>query len=161
MSTDKIEYMSMDNFNVLIQNREEYELCKKMIINPKSFRLCYIHLPANERLHLKYAIINYLKNDSYMSSFSVKDLIEDLISAIQSGEAFSCMKKYIEPDILLIDDIQYLTNKPSTQEELYFLLKQRLESKKLTIFFSECDINLLSGTIKAELEELVNIAVKN
>ena len=71
------------------------------------------------------------------------------------------MKKYVEPNILLIDDIQCLINKPATQEELYFLLKHRLEAKKVTIIFSECDINLLSGTIKGELEELINIALKN
>lgn len=46
------------------------------------------------------------------------------------------LKKYLKSDILLIDDIQYLHNKPHTQEKLFFILDYLCAKGKQVVFTS-------------------------
>jgi len=46
------------------------------------------------------------------------------------------LKKYLECSILLVDDIQYLHNKPNTQEKLFFILDFLCAKGKQVVFSS-------------------------
>ena len=65
------------------------------------------------------------------------------------------MKKFIEPDVFLIDDFHYINNKEASQTEFLRILKQRKELHKLTVIASDRGINqlqLLNSTLKDILQ---------
>ena len=157
--TTRIEDMTIDTFEVTEANRTAYNICQQMLQNPDGFRLVFFHLPAHERLHLKHAIIHYWGNSVKWQSITASVLVNDLITAIKEGTWSDDSTKYIEPDVLLFDDAQHLTGKTQTQRELYIILKQRLESKKLTVIFSECDMSSLRNIMSDELFHLINMGI--
>ena len=57
----------------------------------------------------------------------------------------------------MLDDLQHLAGKEATQEELYLLLKQRLEAGKLTVLFSQFSLTQLRGSMRDELVDLLSM----
>ena len=78
-----------------------------------------------------------------------------LIAAIHSGKYPYDISKYWDPEVLVIDDLQYVAGKDTTQEEFYNILKRRLEQKKLTVVFSEYPLSRMRGAMRDELIHLL------
>lgn len=156
----KVEDMTIDTFPITTgDNRANYQFCKEMLKNPADFRLVFFHMAAPERLHMKYAIIHYFEGTSIsLLSMTVNEFTRALITAIKEGTMESTIDTYLQPEILLIDDIQHMAGKDVTQEELYAILKKRLESKKLTIILSEFSIAYMQGAIRPELLHFLGMA---
>lgn len=55
----------------------------------------------------------YIKGDEFTN---------ELIDAIRRGTTIEFHQKYRKTDILLVDDIQFIAGKDSTQEEFFILL---------------------------------------
>lgn len=74
------------------------------------------------KTHLMQAIGNYTRERSpslsvyYVSS---ETFMNELITSIQRGTTLEFRDKYRSKDILLIDDVQFLAGKESTQEEFF------------------------------------------
>jgi chromosomal replication initiator protein len=72
------------------------------------------------KTHLLHAIGNHCANSGlsvlYVSS---EEFTNDLINAIRSHTTQAFREKYRRTDILLIDDIQFIAGKESTQEEFF------------------------------------------
>lgn len=156
MRLTRIEDMTIDTFPVTEKNRGQYEVCKEMLTDPRLYRLVFFHLPSPEGLHMKYAIWNYwLKRDLF--SAAVTDFANDLVAAVRAGQIPWNRKKYRNPEVLMLDDLQHLAGKEATQEELYLLLKQRLEAGKLTVLFSQFSLTQLRGSMRDELVDLLSM----
>lgn len=72
------------------------------------------------KTHLLHAIGNYcLKHKQNVLYVTSEEFTNDLIDAIRSHTTQSFREKYRHIDILLIDDIQFIAGKESTQEEFF------------------------------------------
>jgi chromosomal replication initiator protein len=72
------------------------------------------------KTHLLHAIGNYcLQHKQNVLYVTSEDFTNDLIDAIRAHTTQSFREKYRHIDILLIDDIQFIAGKESTQEEFF------------------------------------------
>lgn len=73
------------------------------------------------KTHLMSAIANQVnerRRDIGVVLVTLDDFVEELHGAIQSGTAESFKQRYLQVDLLLIDDMQFLTGHHETQTEL-------------------------------------------
>ncbi len=98
------------------------------------------------KTHLIQAIGNYIKANSrdkkvlYVTS---ERFASDIVSAIQTGKIDQVKEKYRKYDVLIMDDIQFLSQKEKTQEELFHLFNTLYENNKQIILSSDKHPNLI------------------
>ena len=92
------------------------------------------------KTHLIQAIGNYIKTTQptkkvfYTTS---EKFSTDLVTAIQSNTIASVKEKYRQYDVLIMDDIQFLSGREKTQEELFHLFNSLYENNKQIVFSSD------------------------
>ncbi len=69
----------------------------------------------------------------------------DYINSIQNNKVNSFKEKYRKYDVLIMDDIQFFSNKEKTQEELFHLFNALYENNKQIIFSSDRHPNYIPG----------------
>lgn len=113
------------------------------------------------KTHLMYAIANYiLQNDPRKKVLYVtsETFTNDLITSIRAGglsasEAFR--EKYRTNDILLIDDIQFIEGKESTQEEFFHTFNVMKDSGRQVVISSDKnpkDLKILDERLRSRFE---------
>ncbi len=92
------------------------------------------------KTHLLYAIAGTVKKNNpgakitYVKS---EDFTNELIEAIKKGSLPEFREKYRTSDILLVDDIQFIAGKNSTQEEFFHTFNTLYESRKQIVLTSD------------------------
>lgn len=130
-----------DNFYVKNDNELALRAAQAVSKNPgkTDFNPLFIYGSSGcGKSHLLYAIGNYIlenKRKMNIRYFSSENFLNEYISALQSKNLNFFNKKFQQIDILLIDDIQTLSNKKKSQEGLYFYLSE-LERKRKQIVLS-------------------------
>ena len=114
--------------------------------------------PGVGKTHLLYAIANgirkinptanivYIKGDEFTN---------ELIAAIQSGKNIEFRSKYREADLFLIDDVQFIAGKESTQEEFFHTFNKLYEEHKQIVMTSDrkpSDMLTLEDRLKSRFE---------
>ena len=114
--------------------------------------------PGLGTTHLLYAIANdirkqnpnanvvYIKGDQFTN---------ELIAAIQSGKNIEFRSKYREADLFLIDDVQFIAGKESTQEEFFHTFNKLYEEHKQIVMTSDrkpSDMLTLEERLKTRFE---------
>ncbi len=95
------------------------------------------------KTHLMHSIANFiLKNNPQAKILYVtsEKFTNELIDAIRNKNNFSTTEfreKYRNNDVLLIDDIQFIIGKESTQEEFFHTFNSMYEAKKQIIISSD------------------------
>lgn len=92
------------------------------------------------KTHLLYAICNDIKkNRPDMTSLYIKgdDFTNELIESIRKNTTSEFHQKYRRTDILLVDDIQFIAGKDSTQEEFFHTFNSLYEAKKQIVLTSD------------------------
>ncbi|OJI08650.1 MAG: chromosomal replication initiator protein DnaA [Candidatus Vogelbacteria bacterium CG10_big_fil_rev_8_21_14_0_10_49_38] len=92
------------------------------------------------KTHLLQAIGNQIKkNDSNKTVYYVtsENFIIELINNIQNKKGNSFKEKYRKYDLLIIDDVQFFSNKEHSQEELFHLFNHYYENNKQIVFSSD------------------------
>lgn len=113
------------------------------------------------KTHLMHSIAHFiLKNNPtarvlYVTS---EDFTNELIDSIRNGNNSAMSKfrdKYRTIDVLLIDDIQFIIGKESTQEEFFHTFEALYQAKKQIIISSDKppkDLDILEERIRSRLE---------
>ena len=111
------------------------------------------------KTHLMHSIANFVldKNpDAKILYVTSEKFTNDLIDAIRNKNNTTDFKeKYRNNDILLIDDIQFIIGKESTQEEFFHTFNELHESKKQIIISSDKppkDIETLEERLRSRFE---------
>jgi len=94
------------------------------------FNPLYIHAPVGlGKTHLLHAIGHACEERNLRVLFtSSESFTNDLVGAIRSHKTSDFREKYRELDVLLVDDIQFIAGKESTQEEFYHTFNTLFES---------------------------------
>ncbi len=92
------------------------------------------------KTHLLYAICNDIKStrpDTKCLYIKGDDFTNELIESIKRGKMSDFHEKYRKADVLLVDDIQFIGGKDSTQEEFFHTFNTLYEAKKQIVLTSD------------------------
>ena len=110
------------------------------------------------KTHLLYAIMNHMKKknpDIKIVYKKSETFINELIEAIANHSTAEFKEKYRSADVLMIDDIQFIAGKESTQEEFFHTFSALYEAEKLIILTSDRppkEINPLMDRLRTRFE---------
>ncbi len=96
--------------------------------------------PGVGKTHLLYAIANGIrKQNPHVNIVYIKgdQFTNELIDAIKTGKNIEFRNKYREADLFLIDDIQFIAGKESTQEEFFHTFNKLYEEHKQIVMTSD------------------------
>ena len=99
------------------------------------------------KTHLMQAVGNYYKNNLSKKVFYVTSerFTNEYISSLQNNKTNIFKEKYKKYDLLIMDDIQFLSNKEKTQEELFHLFNFLYDNQRQIIFSSDQHPNYLQN----------------
>lgn len=100
------------------------------------------------KTHLIQSIGNSIKKhggEKKISYTTSEKFSLDYINSIQNNKVNSFKEKYRKYDVLIMDDIQFFSNKEKTQEELFHLFNALYENNKQIIFSSDRHPNYIPG----------------
>ena len=92
------------------------------------------------KTHLLYAICNEIaRRYPNMNILYIKgdEFTNEMIEAIRHGTTQEFRQRYRKADILLVDDIQFIAGKESTQEEFFHTFNSLYESKRQIVLTSD------------------------
>ena len=92
------------------------------------------------KTHLLYAICNDIRrNTPQKNCIYIKgdEFTNELIDAIRNNATADFHQKYRKADVLLVDDIQFIAGKDSTQEEFFHTFNSLYEAKKQIVLTSD------------------------
>ena len=128
-----------DEFIVGLSNEVAYSACHALASGDKSLGQC-LYISAGTGLgksHLTHAVAHHLLAHNprvRLNYLTAQQLTSDMVRSIQTKQMDAFKERYRSSDILLMEDMQSLTGRTKTQEELAALLDVLLENGKTVIF---------------------------
>jgi len=159
-SMDFNPQFTFDNFVVGPSNRFAHGAAIAVSNNPgQVYNPLFLYGPPGVgKTHLLYAIANGIrKNNPDTNIVYIKgdQFTNELIAAIQSGKNIEFRSKYREADLFLIDDVQFIAGKESTQEEFFHTFNKLYEERKQIVMTSDrkpSDMLTLEDRLKTRFE---------
>lgn len=108
----------------------------------KAYNPLYIYGGAGlGKTHLMNAIGHQLLNTNLRLKIlyiTTEKFMNDLINHLQYGKILDFRKKYRNVDVLLIDDIHYLSGRERTKEEFFHTFNHLYDNQKQIVLSSDC-----------------------
>ena len=141
-SMDFNPQFTFDNFVVGPSNRFAHGAAIAVSKTPgQVYNPLFIYGPPGVgKTHLLYAIANGIrrdKPDANIVYIKGDQFTNELIAAIQNGKNIEFRNKYREADLFLVDDIQFIAGKESTQEEFFHTFNKLYEEHKQIVLTSD------------------------
>lgn len=138
------------NFIVGSFNELAFAAAQAIINKPGvSYNPFFIYGPSGlGKTHLIQAIGNEIKEkypQKTVKYISLEQFAIDYVNALRNNKPNEFKQKYRKYDILIMDDIQFISNKEKTQEELFHLFNSLYETNKQIIFSSDKHPNYIPG----------------
>ena len=152
---------TFDTFIVGRSNEFAYAACTSVAKEPGSnYNPLFIHGPSGlGKTHLMTAISNEIKRRNPNTNIiyvTGETFANELINAIQQKKDTSQFhEKYRNADVLLIDDVQFIAGKESTQEEFFHTFNELHKEGKQIVLTSDRppkDIKTLEDRIRTRFE---------
>ncbi len=134
---------TFENFVVGSCNEFAHAASTAVTKNPaKSYNPLYIYGGAGlGKTHLMNAIGHFIVlNNSGLKVLYIttEQFMNDLINHLQYGKVLSFRQKYRNVDVLLMDDIHYLSGKERTKEEFFHTFNHLYDGQKQIVISSDC-----------------------
>ena len=151
---------SFENFVVGPSNRFAHSAAIAVANSPGSiYNPLFIYGPPGVgKTHLLYAIANGIRRqnpDAKIVYIKGDEFTNELIAAIQKGSQAEFKNKYRQCDLMLIDDIQFIAGKESTQQEFFHTFNALYESRKQIVMTSDrkpSDMPTLEDRLRTRFE---------
>ncbi|MDD6161053.1 MAG: chromosomal replication initiator protein DnaA [Oscillospiraceae bacterium] len=140
---DPFSYYTFDRFVVGSTNKFAFTAAQKVAERPGSaYNPLFIYGQSGlGKTHLLHAIANEVKKNHpgyrimYIKS---EDFVNELISNLrQHADMQSFRNKYRTVDLFLMDDVQFIAGKDSSEEELFHTFNTLYEQQKQIVFTSD------------------------
>lgn len=137
-----VEKFTFDNFVVGKSNQFVYAAARTVAEHPgKRYNPLFIYGSSGlGKTHLLHAIGNYIRE--FEPNLKIKyvtceqftnDYISSLYSSTKNKAIIEFREKYRNLDVLMVDDIQFISNKKETQEEFFHTFNEMTLSNKQVI----------------------------
>ncbi len=154
------EEYTFDNFIVGNSNKFAHAACTAVAHSPaREYNPLFVYGPSGlGKTHLLYSITNEIckrNPDTHIVYVKGEEFTTQLIDGIAKGAMAQFREKYRKADVLLIDDIQFIAGRESTQEEFFHTFNALYEDHKQIIMTSDRpprDIKLLEDRLKTRFE---------
>ncbi|NVN96649.1 chromosomal replication initiator protein DnaA [Candidatus Nomurabacteria bacterium] len=141
------------NFNSFIVgpfNELAYAVSQAIIANPgQNYNPFFVYGGTGlGKTHMIQAIGNTIKSkhpNKKIYYVSLERFAIDYINSIQTKNPNAFKEKYRKYDVIIMDDIQFISGKDKTQEELFHLFNIFYENNKQIIFSSDKHPNFIQG----------------
>ena len=151
---------TFDNFIVGPSNRMAHSAAIAVSKMPGTvYNPLFIYGPPGVgKTHLLYAIANGIRKqmpDANIVYIKGDQFTNELIDAIKNGKNTEFRLKYREADLFLIDDIQFIAGKNSTQEEFFHTFNKLHEGGKQIVMTSDrkpSDMPTLEDRLRSRFE---------
>ena len=159
MPTVNFEY-TFNNFIVGSSNKFAHAACIAVADRPaQDYNPLFIYGPSGlGKTHLLYAVTNEIKKKNPFANIIYikgEDFTNQMIESLAKKSMSKFRDKYRTCDVLLIDDIQFIAGKESTQEEFFHTFNALYEEGKQIILTSDRppkDIQTLEDRLKTRFE---------
>lgn len=151
---------TFDTFIVGASNNFAYAACRAITSNQAgTYNPLFIYGPSGlGKTHLLMAIKNELEKthpEKNIISIPSELFTNELIQAITNKTISTFHDKYRKADVLLVDDIQFITGKERTQEEFFHTFNELYTAGKQIVLTSDRppkDIKTLEERLKTRFE---------
>ncbi|HCY26202.1 TPA: chromosomal replication initiator protein DnaA [Candidatus Nomurabacteria bacterium] len=131
-------------------NELAYAVAQAIIENPgKNYNPFFVYGGTGlGKTHMIQSIGNTIKikhPEKKIYYVSLEKFAMDYINSIQNKNPNSFKEKYRKYDVIIMDDIQFISGKDKTQEELFHLFNTLYENNKQIIFSSDKHPNFIQG----------------
>lgn len=141
--------LSLSNIIVGQHNRIAYACIESVLYNRSTFNPILIYSKSGlGKTHLLQGLYNDLKkkNNSIKVVYNTAEkFTTEIVDAMIKGQKsiLEFRQKYRSVNILIIDDVQFISGKEKTQEEFFHLFNVLFDNKKQIILSSDCHPNKL------------------
>lgn len=152
---------TFDSFIEGESNRFARAVCFQVANNPYSvYNPLFIYGPSGVgKTHLMFAVINEIRRvspDTKVIYTKGDDFINYMVECLLRNDMTSFRDRYRKCDVLLIDDIQFIAGKESTQNEVFHTFQALFDEGKQIILASDRppkDINPLEERLRSRFEQ--------
>lgn len=142
------------------QNKLAYAAARAVADKPaENFNPLFIYGDSGlGKTHLLYAIANHIIKDHpdfHIVYVKGDQFTNELIAAVKEGRNVEFRSKYRNADLFLMDDIQFIAGKDSTQEEFFHTFNTLYEQKKQIVLTSDRppeEMSRLEDRLKTRLQ---------
>lgn len=154
------ELYQFENFIVGPNNTLAFSAAQAVTENPGTlYNPLFIYGSSGlGKTHLLHAIGNGIKQRFKKATIlyqSADRFVHEFIAAIRLNKVYQFEAKYKDVDVLLIDDIQFISNKEQTQEIFFHIFNMLHQAQKQIVFTSDAmprDIAGLAQRMRSRLE---------